>query len=698
MDRNQIFFETSPWLIILCLLLGAGYAYFLYQNKGPWSKRTNYVLALLRFCLASLIAILILGPLLEQVKNAYVPPTYVIAVDNSLSIPASVDSMEALQLMEKVADLRNKLKDKDYEVFVRSFSGTIDELDLSEVDFSHPSSNLHQLLQSIRSDYEGKNLAGVVLLSDGIYNRGASPEYARYEYPIYTLGLGDTIPKKDINLNALYYNKVSYQGNKFPLVAEIDQNGFTGTSLEVTVQKDGQTLQRKMITLEDNLQQVDFELEANDIGLQHYIVRVDTLGDEFTHVNNLGHAYIDIVEGKEKILLAAASPHPDIKALLSALEKNQNYEVTLYIPGIQEIPAATLASPDFNAIILHQIPSKAAVNLPTSINALIEKGISTWYILGDQSNLIAFNNENTTLSIQQMVDENDQVLPQLAPNFKLFKFNEAFYEALSWFPQVSVPYGEYSLKGSTETVLLQKVGNIATGKPLLVIGSSQNVKTAVLAGEGIWKWRLQEYAESGSGEGFDGFVSKIVQYLSSKEDRRRFKVYPLKNEFIDHEPVIFDSEIYNDIFDPVYNQTIELEITNEEGNSENYQFTTNPSNTRYHITGLDEGIYQYRAVAALDGKKYSTEGEFSIKKLQLENLNLTANHGLLKKVSGNSRGEFFHPSEFNSLEERLLQKEVKSIIYSDEQFLPVINLWWFFVLLILLISVEWFLRKYNGSY
>ena len=162
--------------------------------------------------------------------------------------------------------------------------------------------------------------------------------------------------------------------------------------------------------------------------------------------------------------------------------------------------------------------------------------------------------------------------------------------------------------------------------------------------------------------------------------------------------MIFESEIYNDLFDPIYNQTIQLEITNEEGNSENYQFTTNPSNTRYHITGLDEGIFQYRAEATLDGKKYSTEGEFTIEKLQLENLNLTANHGLLRKISGNSRGEFFHPSDFNSLEERLLQKEVKSIIYSDEQFLPVINLWWFFILLILLISVEWFLRKYNGSY
>src|SRR5690606_38764080 len=140
-----------------------------------------------------------------------------------------------------------------------------------------------------------------------------------YNFPIFTLGLGDTIPKKDLNLKALYYNKVSYQGNKFPLVAEIGQNGFTGANVGVVVESNGKEIQRKSVTLEEDLQQVDFQLEADDIGLQHYVVRVDTLADEFTHENNLRHAYIEVIEGKEKILLVGASPHPDMKAILNAL-------------------------------------------------------------------------------------------------------------------------------------------------------------------------------------------------------------------------------------------------------------------------------------------------------------------------------------------------------------------------------------------
>jgi hypothetical protein len=45
--------------------------------------------------------------------------------------------------------------------------------------------------------------------------------------------------------------------------------------------------------------------------------------EEFTAQNNSRDAYIEVIDGKEKILLLAAAPHPDIKAIKSALEKNE---------------------------------------------------------------------------------------------------------------------------------------------------------------------------------------------------------------------------------------------------------------------------------------------------------------------------------------------------------------------------------------
>lgn len=699
MQNSKLLFELSPWFVLLCLILGAVYAIFLYQKKGPWSKRTNYLLAALRFLLASFLAILILEPLIEQIRNSFAPPTYVIAVDNSLSMMnTGTDSVKFSKLLEQVDELQQTLDEKNHEISFRSFNQKVSPDNLSEVSFDYQTTDLHQMLQSIRSDYEGRNLAGVILLSDGIYNKGISPEYSSYEFPIFTVGLGDTIPKNDVKIRTLLYNKVSYQGNKFPIVAEIEHNGFSNKSIGINVEKNGKIVQSKTISLEENIQEVEFIIDANTTGLQHYIVKTDTIEGEFTIENNTAHAYIDVVEGKEKILLAAASPHPDIKALLNALEKNPNYEVTLYIPGINELTAPMLASPDFNALILHQIPTTNNIPSGTIIKTLIERKIPTWYILGSQSDIIAFNNENNTLSIQQVPRETDQVTPYLSPNFSFFKLSEAFYEAIPEFTQISVPYGDYTLRGNTEVLFYHQIGRIISEKPLMVFGSNQNSKIAVLTGTGIWQWRLQEYAETGNSIGFDELISKTMQYLSSKEDKRRFKVYPIKNEFTDTEPVIFESEIYNELFEPIFDQSVALEITDEANVQVDYQFTTNPSNTRYRISGLPEGIYQYRAQTLLEGKNYSSEGEFSVEEIQIENQNLVADHRLLRKISSNSRGVFFLPENLDDLKDELLKKEAKSIIYTEEQYLPLVEVWWIFLLLLALISIEWFLRKYNGSY
>jgi hypothetical protein len=46
----------------------------------------------------------------------------------------------------------------------------------------------------------------------------------------------------------------------------------------------------------------------------------------------------------------------------------------------------------------------------------------------------------------------------------------------------------------------------------------------------------------------------------------------------------------------------------------------------------------------------------------------------------------------------LTVKEAQAIIRSDEKYDALINLKWIFFILLAMISVEWFLRKFYGSY
>jgi hypothetical protein len=45
MNRFQLLTSYSPWFILLCLAVGALYAFALYQRKPSWSKAVNWALA-----------------------------------------------------------------------------------------------------------------------------------------------------------------------------------------------------------------------------------------------------------------------------------------------------------------------------------------------------------------------------------------------------------------------------------------------------------------------------------------------------------------------------------------------------------------------------------------------------------------------------------------------------------------------------
>lgn len=81
-----------------------------------------------------------------------------------------------------------------------------------------------------------------------------------------------------------------------------------------------------------------FQLEAAVQGIQRLEIRITKDVREVNGENNRIAAFVEVVDGKKKILVLASSPHPDIKALRSVVEKNPNYEFLIHMVGIKELP------------------------------------------------------------------------------------------------------------------------------------------------------------------------------------------------------------------------------------------------------------------------------------------------------------------------------------------------------------------------
>lgn len=688
----KILTQYSPWFIILCLMAGFGYAYLLYQKKSPWNKNINYLLAGLRFVLVSLLAFLLLGPLIKYFKNYTEKPTIVVAIDNSQSIAFTEDSVKLRALKTNLSSLTEKLQDASIEVSYQSLNSNITEKELQNLTFQNASTNLSSLLNDIQSNYENRNLAGVILVSDGIYNQGTAPSYTPYNFPVYTAGLGDTVPKTDLNLKTVIYNKLSYKNNKFPIVAEIHNKGFQNQSSQVSLKQGEKILDTRTITFrsETDISRVEFYTSSAETGMQHYVVEVKPLKGEFTLRNNIAHAYIDIIENKEKILLVAPSPHPDIKAIRAAIEKKENYEFRLYIPGITEYK-----EDKYDLVIFHQLPdyTGTAKNI---LDKSFKENNSILYIIGNQTNLNQFNNTNRILNIVSRQGQKDLVTPAYNSSFDRFSTETEDQTIINNFPPLTVAYGDYSLKEEGDILMHQKIGNTISSRPLIL--ASTDRKQAVIAGEGLWQWRQHEYLETQDNKVFDKFIANLIQYLSAKEDKRKFRVYPIMNEFLITDQVFFETEIYNDLFEKVYGQKIDLKITDERGKSTSYSYANGENNSRFEVKGLAQGIYKYTAITELGGKTEKAEGRFTIRELMLEALNTTADHELLRQLSAKNNGQFVKAENLDQLGSAIIGRQPKNILHSNEELVELVSIPWLFFLFLTLASVEWFMRKYKGSY
>ncbi len=691
---KSIILESSPAFILVCLAVSVGYGFLLYKSKHPWTKTINWILFAARTTLVFLLVFLLLGPIIKQINNILEKPVFVVLQDNSISVKETTDSVSLKILRNSVDELKKSLTDNGYDVAYKDLSGE----GIPQILFNAPTSDLQGALRKIAIQYEGKSIGGVVLLSDGIYNTGISPLYANYNFPVYTVGVGDTTQRQDIVLKDLIYNKIAYQGNKFPLRAEILVKGYTNQNISISLLHGGKLVERiNKNSGNEQLLTIDFNPLAAEQGIQRFDVQVEVKTGEHNVKNNRATAFVEVVEGKKKILIVASVPHPDLKALRSVIEKNSNYDFLLHIPGVQETEAKNLQPAAIDLVIFHQLPDKRGRTRDLFQRFAASKS-SLFVIVGQQTDLSLLTQNNMPIKFEQPPRQLDDVMPVINPAFSGFLISPEANTVFAGFPPVWVPFAKTQVPASAATLLFQRVGSLTTEKPLLWIDASNSRKTAVMLADGFWQWRLHEYSKTENTEAFDEVFGKLIQYLSTTDDKSKFRSYPVEQQFSDTETVVFESQVYNDIYEPVYGNTVSLELTDEMSKKYQYNYITSPGNARYEIGGLKEGAYRYGSSTEINGKKEEVRGQFLVTTQQAELQNLTADFDLLRKLSTTTGGQFYKVSEMEKLKTDLSRKEARGTIHSEEKYDSLLNLKWVFFLLLVLASAEWFLRKYFGGY
>lgn len=702
--NSGISFAYPWWCIVLCIALGAAYAAGLYYRdrsfrqdgaQRPWSQ---WAMATFRFLAVTILAVLLMSPFIRYRNTKTYKPIVAILQDNSESVRNSFKAGDSATYVKKLQDLTDKLSAK-YDVVPYTFGSELRKSDA--YSFGDKVTNISDAIDNVNDLYYNQNLGAVIVASDGIYNQGINPVYsaAKSTYAVYTVALGDTTIPKDLKFGNVYYNKITYLNDQFAVRADVEATFLSGKNASILISEvNGNNVnhlfKKDVIISSDGFTaSYDFIIPASKPGLVHYQLYLTHVDGEVTYKNNVKDIFVEVLDGRQKILIVAASPHPDIAALKQAIESNKNYQLDIAY-------AADFANKlnDYNLVILHQLPSVNynAENILAQAKALKK---SVLFVVGTETSPSALAKAETALTIAGNSSRLNDVTARVNKDFNLFTVSDATQQAITKFPPLQCFFGEFKVNGASQVLLSQRINNVETDFPLWMFADQLDSKIGIIAGEGIWRWRMYDYMQNKNFDAFDEIVNKTIQYLAVKGDKRPFRVNLPKNIFQDNEAVTFDAQLYNANYEMVNTPDVDLKIRSEDG--KDYPFKMNKTDNYYTLNAgfLPVGTYSYSAAVKLGANSYKAEGRFSISPLQLEELRTVADHKVMYQLATQHGGQMYHATDFDKIADELLAKNVlKPVLYDTFLTESAINLKWIFFLILLLLSAEWFLRKYLGGY
>lgn len=658
---------------VACLFLGIGYAYFLYRKEVLLkAKKLKQLLFIIRTFFIALLAVLLLNPVVKSIHKTKHKPIVILAQDISESIPDSF----ALQILTQISKELT-----DFEVHEFSFSDKVNKG--FSIDNSGLTTNYSNLFQDMNSRFANQNIAGLVLATDGLYNSGSNPLYDnRINFPIYPIAQGDTLVKRDISIAKVLKNEIAFLGNTFPLEITLSAQQCKGEDIQVEVWNKGKKIhtEDRIISTDDEYQKVKINLLAENVGLQHYTISVSQLHNEENSRNNSYTAYVEVIDSRYKILLLTEKTHPDIGAYKSAITKNKNY-------AVEQVNVN-----DFNGSFeAYQLVVIFGIKENNPLLALLEKANVPLLVFDIQQNS---NLKLTSAFSFRSRGSLEEVKAIKSESFSKFTFSPELLNLIQDAPPLQTPFGKYTLQIGSEVVIAQQVGMQVTPKPIILIDEANGRKLAFITAEGFWKWKLYDYANARNNEAFDELFSKLTQYLVLQEDKSKFRI-DYKKQFAENSNIYFEASLYNESYELINDKEISLVIQNEKGDEFDYEFSKSLERYNLNVGVLDVGRYTF--LAKVKGGKLIRKGSFDVRAIQLEQLYTVANHKLLFQLANISGGKLFYPNQLDKIITAIKKSKNNFIsVSSKEKLKGMINIPLVLLILLILISLEWFLRKYNG--
>ncbi|WP_299253759.1 VWA domain-containing protein [uncultured Aquimarina sp.] len=667
-------------LIIAAGIIALIIALFQYMYKAKNRTKRNLFFAFLRFLSVFALLVLLINPTFR--KNTYFTekPTLVVAVDNSASIKHLNQDLKVSQFVNQI-ETNEKLKEQ-FDIKYYSFSD--DLKDTLSLTFNQKQTNISKALDNLDQIYKNSN-APTILVTDGnqTYGRDYQFRSSAYKQQIYPVIAGDTIKVTDTKIQQLNVNRYAYLKNKFPVEVILTYSGTENINTRFEV-KSGRNMiysQPVSFSKENNSKVINFTLAASNVGVLQYNATLIPVDNEKNKVNNSKDFAVEVIDQKTNILLVSDITHPDLGAIKKSIESNERRSLTVIKPSeVKEVD-------DYQLIILYQ-PN---VRFRSVYEKIENDKKNQFTITGSQTDWV-FLNKIQSKYRQEITRQTEYYLPRFEANYGTFLAEDIGFNG---YPPLVGTFGEIHVDFSHDVLLQRNVGNITTDEPMLVTIEDNGIREALLLGEGIWRWRAQNYLDNKNFESFDDFFGKIVQFLASNKRKSRLNTIS-ESFYYGNASIKIKAEYFTKNYEFDRRGSLSIIVKNKDKEtSQTIPMLLKNNSYEADLSSLSSGNYDYTVIVT--GENISRSGSFSILDYDVEQQLLNADVTKLRQVATNTEGKAYFMNQNSILIRDLIEDQrYQAIQKSKENIVSLIDWKYLLAIIIFLLAVEWFMRKYNG--
>ncbi len=675
-----------PWYAIaISVVVSFGLSWFVYKND--FKKGNLWKIALfLRFTGFLFLVLLLFSPVISYQKSTVLKPKLLIYRDASLSC----DSLSELSTNLLIAALEKNIASKVELKRFKFANDLIPENANSEPNFSRYT-RIDEIVNHLQQFAKDESVVSAVLLSDGIYNKGKLPGMLQgsSSIPLQVIGLGDTTIYPDLKIQSLIGNEMVFKQNKFVIEASLQSLQAKNIPVSISIKENGRTILSETwrSSLDKDFIKRLFEISPSQLGWVRYTVTLSGLSNERNLINNEKNIWIQVVDQKKKVHLVYGRPHPDLKAIKLALESKIQNEIVVY-SGQNGIKLGG------DIYIFHGFPTnKKEVE---GIKNLTQQKIPHWVFVDNNVSLSLLDN---TLNQQQNLNfgQFQEVTTEISNQFGAFVL-DGDQKIWKQFGPVFSPLMKLNLPPIFQIQLSQKWNGINTNFPLMGLVENEQTRSAWFFGNGIWRWRMNEQRVNASSPVFDDWMGKNVLWLAAAGQKQK----ELKISIQDRELNVGESyPLMVSHFDKTGSLTLNGNVK---------LFVIDSSNKKKEISLVKSlNFYKSQFIASNRGQfklRAELEGNSEIfdevvvngNKSMLESSDLTSNFEGLRALSQKFTGKFYLNNQMADLVKQLESYSLNSErIIMQNLNLSAVQIFWVLLMISLLFSIEWFLRKWLGK-